>query len=281
VIRAEAPASILPAWHGNHFWKAEVRDAVVPQLNSWTEHLYNAVSTDGENLVKVVPRNIQHFCPNFKDLDREERIAFWVRLISVMAGYESSYNFKTTFKEPSSGVLSSGLMQMSVNSVQLPHYDCSMISDDDDQAQKDLFDPKKNLSCAVRIINHWVGRDGTIVEFANNANGVEGDEYWQGLARYWGVFRHKRIKSGPDEFWAEIKGRHERWQEWATRRDTMLMAELKEANEKDKPWTNRDWEAQNSSTPHPSLLESQYDDEEAHPLTSILRQINQTSFCYR
>ncbi len=281
VIRAEAPASILPAWHGNHFWNKEIREAVVPQLNGWTEHLYNAVAADGPNLIAANPKNIQHFCPNYKTLDKEKRIAFWVRLISVMSGYESSYNPKTSFKEPSSGVLSSGLMQISFRSSQDPHYDCTMIDPEKEKGQADLFDPKKNLSCAVRIINRWIGHDGTIVEYANNDNGVEDDEVWKGLARYWGVFRHKRMTKDPDEFWAEIQGRHDRWQDWATQRDAMLLAQLKEANGKEAPWGNRDWEAQNSSTPHPSLLEDKYDDEEAHPLTSILRQINQTSFCYK
>ncbi|MES2962675.1 MAG: transglycosylase SLT domain-containing protein [Bdellovibrionota bacterium] len=281
VIRGEAPASSLPAWHGNHFWKASVREVVLPQLNGWTEHLYNVIAKDGEHLVNTVPRNIQHFCPNFKTLDREKRIAFWARLISVMSSYESSYNPNTSYVEPTTKVLSSGLMQISHKSSQEPLYGCKMISEDKEQGQKDLFDPKKNLACAVNIINHWIGRDGTIVEYANNDNGVADDEYWKGLARYWGVFRHKRMVKGPEAFWDEIDARFDRWQELGLQRDAILLQRLREANRKDDVWDNRDWEAQGSPGQHPSLMEDKFDEEESHPLTSILRQSNQTAFCFQ
>ncbi|HVK61874.1 MAG TPA: transglycosylase SLT domain-containing protein [Bdellovibrionales bacterium] len=276
VIRGEAPASSLPNWHGFHFWNAGVAEKVVPQLNGWTEHLYNAVATNGNNLISTVPRRIEYFCPKYKTLDREKRIAFWVRLISVMASYESSYNPNTKYLEPRMKVLSSGLMQISHASSQLPGYHCTMISPILKQGQLDLYDPKKNLSCAVNIINHFVGRDGTMVEYDRNPNG----RYWKGLARYWGVFRHQRIKAGDASFWSEISGRQNRWQQESTKRDYALLQDLRDANVKAQPWGNLDWEARNTSTPHPSLREEVYKKEERHPLTSILRQINQTAFCY-
>jgi len=154
-----------------------------------------------------------------------------------------------------------------------------MIDRDPTQGQKDLFDPKKNLSCAVRIINYWVGHDDTMVEFVDN--GDSSDDYWKGLARYWGVFRHKRIKDDPQDYWTAILNRQQRWQEAGVKRDQFILARYKVANENDDAWTNKDWEAQGTPGAHPSLLEDKYDDEESHPLTSMLRLVNQTAVCYQ
>ncbi|MES2854922.1 MAG: transglycosylase SLT domain-containing protein [Bdellovibrionota bacterium] len=269
--------SSLPGWHGFHFWKASVGEVVIPQLNGWTEHLHSAISKDGGNLIASNPRQIKYFCPKYEKLDREHRIAFWARLISLMSAYESSYNPKTTYKEPKMGVLSSGLMQISHGSSQQDEYRCTMISADPKQGQLDLLDPKKNLSCAVRIINHFIGHDKAMSDYLINTNG----KYWVGLARYWGVFRHGTIRSNEDSFWSQIGNRQKRWQAAASKRDEHLLLEYRSAVLKGLDWGHMDWKAKNSSTPHPSLLEDVFDKEESHPLTGILRQINQTGFCFR
>lgn len=292
VFAGQKPASYLPYWHGFHFWNKTVGAEVIPQLTYWTEHLYSEVSK-APNLVKMDPKGIRHLCPKYVSLDREKRILFWTRLISIMASYESSYNSRTTFNEPSmAGVKSVGLLQLSNMSSAIPEYQCSMVvpeavaRDRDllfhqsykNVINKNLMDPKKNLSCGVRIMNYWIGRDGVMVD--NVRDNADGKRYWRGLARFWGVFRHPKLKENPASFWDEIDSRRPRWQEQSRKRDALTGELLKEVRRRGEPWGHFDWKLKKSSVPHPSLMEDYYSQYEQHRLTAIVRLANQTGFCF-
>lgn len=293
VYAGQKPASYLPYWHGFHFWNRTVGAEVIPQLTFWTEHLYSEVSK-AKNLTTVDAKGIRHLCPKYVSLDREKRILFWTRLISIMASYESSYNARTTFNEPSMrGVKSVGLLQLSTLSSSIGAYQCTMVVPPEVYRdrnlvyndrykkiiQQNLMDPKKNLSCGVRIMDHWIGRDKVMVD---NIRDTDGTRYWRGLARFWGVFRHPKLKdsSTAQSFWDEIDNRRPRWQDQSRKRDSHTAQLLKEARRNQVPWGHFDWKLKRSSTPHPSLMEDYYGQFEQHRLTAIVRLANQTGFCF-
>lgn len=287
------PASILPYWHGFHFWNRSIGNEVTPQLTFWTEHLYSEVSK-AKNLISVNPKGIRHLCPNYVNLTQEKRILFWTRLISIIASYESSYNPRTTYNEPTmNGVKSVGLLQLSNLSSAIPEYQCSSVVPKEVSQNRsllkenkykkiitqNLMDPKKNLSCGVRIMNYWIGRDEVMVDNIKDTDGVR---YWRGLARFWGVFRHPKLKDSGSArgFWSEIDTRRGRWQDQSRKRDAITSELLKEVRGRGEPWGHYDFKLKNSSVPHPSLMEDYYEDYEQHRLTSIVRLANQTAFCF-
>lgn len=290
----QKPASYLPYWHGFHFWNKTVGADVIPQLTYWTEHLYSEISK-AKNLTTIDPKGIRHLCPKYVNLDREKKILFWSRLISIMASYESSYNARTTFNEPSmNGVKSVGLLQLSTLSSSIGEYRCDMVVPQEvyrnrnlvynDRYKKiigqNLMDPKKNLSCGVRIIDYWIGRDKVMVD--NVRDNSDGSRYWRGLARFWGVFRHPKLKNQntAQSFWDEIDSRRPRWQDQSRKRDMLTASLLKTARNEGQPWGHFDWKLKKSTVPHPSLMEDYYRQHEQHRLTAIVRLANQTAFCF-
>ncbi|WP_409479507.1 hypothetical protein [Pseudobdellovibrio sp. HCB154] len=154
-------------------WEAKVSGS-----REWSNHLYSELDRLGQDLLDVIPADAATFCPNYKNLTYNERKRYWIYIMSVMTKFESSFNTNTTYTEDftdSSGkkVISRGLLQISIESAN--GYDCELSN------AQDLHNPLKNLSCGVRILDRWVGRDGRI------AGKV--DSKWRGGARYWAVLR--------------------------------------------------------------------------------------------
>lgn len=154
-------------------WEAKVSGS-----RDWSNHLYSELDRLGQDLLDVIPADAATFCPNYKNLTYNERKKYWIYMISAMTRFESSFKTNTTYTEDftdSSGkkVVSRGLLQISIESAN--GYDCELSN------AQDLHNPLKNLSCGVRILDRWVGRDGRI------AGKV--DAKWRGGARYWAVMR--------------------------------------------------------------------------------------------
>lgn len=94
-----------------------------------------------------------------------------VLLIKSMSKAESSWNRFLEFKEPAPliGVISTGMMQISLNSSK--SYKCGL------KVKEDLYHPIKNLVCGVLIIKHWQDKKpGTSI-------------YWQ-AGTYFAVMRN-------------------------------------------------------------------------------------------
>lgn len=163
-------------------WETARNDA-----RTWTEFTYNQINVDGPQLIATRPRDVADFCPNYDRLTTEYKRAFWVYLISSIVQFESNFKPETSFTEnftdsTGASVISRGLLQLSIESARA--YGCVLAN-----AQA-LHDPYKNLSCGLKILSRWVGRDGVI-----RAN--DGD--WKGGARYWSVLRR-------DNQYASIRG---------------------------------------------------------------------------
>lgn len=137
-----------------------------------------AVGEFGYDLVRADPADAAEWCPGFPKFTRSEKHAFFVKLMTEMARYESSFKPGTKYTESfpdSKGVpvISRGLFQISIESAN--GYGCGF------RQAEELHDAQANANCSVRIINRWVERDGRI------GGTVAGDH--RGGARYWSVLR--------------------------------------------------------------------------------------------
>lgn len=131
----------------------------------WTRLVMSAISSHGENLEAAVPRDIDRWCPAYRDNSGEKRRAFWAGMISALAKYESTWRPEAV----GGGGLWFGLMQILPGTAS--HFGCRTTTGEG------LKSPAANLSCAVRIMNVTVPRD--------NAIAVR-DGRWRGVAADWG-----------------------------------------------------------------------------------------------
>lgn len=173
-----APLGILPYWY-DYPW---VR---VTEQNQWTQTLL-------ENLDQlpafhsIVPQDMERFCPRYPSMNKDERKLFWARYFSVLIEMESTFNPRLVVHDTGVGpnIYSSGLLQLSLRSVQHPPYGCSMI-----RQQNDLLDPRKNIACGVRVMAHFLRNDQIATGYRESAR------TWLGGARYWAPLRHDHLRS--------------------------------------------------------------------------------------
>ena len=148
------------------------------QSDEWTAATGRALETIGNGMLESVPSDIKYYCPKYAKLDREDRKAFWIQLISAIARRESDFNEDLRYKEKfndssNTRVVSRGLLQLSKESANL--YGCQI------EVGSQLESAARNLRCGVRILNKWIVRDGMIKGGERGA--------WRGAARFWSVFR--------------------------------------------------------------------------------------------
>lgn len=151
---------------------------------SWSEHVYSELPKLGPDLLASNPRDAKIFCPNFENLSESERKQFWAFFISSMVKFESDFNPKVAYTEGfkdnrNKYVISRGLLQISIESSK--GYHCKFAD------ERELHDPLMNLSCGIKILNHWMKRDQRIA----SRSGIS----WKGGARYWSVLRQARKTS--------------------------------------------------------------------------------------
>lgn len=120
------------------------------------------------------PQDFKEF--NFGVNTRES----WVKVLTEMAYWESKFKPDARYQENfrnSKGeyVISSGLFQVSTESIR--GYGLKF-------TQEELFEPKKNIQCAIAIMTKLVKQDSVIT-------GKKGGR-WQGAGRYWSVLRGER-----------------------------------------------------------------------------------------
>lgn len=155
-------------------WDGQHKDA-----DRWVTHTSSAI--EEHDLLEIkTPGDITQFCSNFKNLNLSQKKLFWIYVVSAMTELESGFRPTTSYKESfadSSGakVVSRGLLQLSFESARA--YTCPIAKG------TDLFEAKTNLNCGVKILAHWLKRDGRLA-------GKSGST-WLGAGRYWSIFRHK------------------------------------------------------------------------------------------
>lgn len=152
-----------------------------PAGRDWTRFALGGVDSLAQALLATVPSDVGAYCPRYAQANPADRRAFWVGLMSALARFESDFDPSVEFTEPNifdvqgNRVVSRGLLQISRESAN--GYGCGITN------ELQLHDPATNLTCAVRIMNRLVARDGVIASTASP---------WRGMAAYWRPFR------GPD-----------------------------------------------------------------------------------
>lgn len=149
--------------------KSEPTEAVMrwdhrPESDSWTTTTLAALDTHGANLVNTMPADIDTWCPAYKSANLDGRKAFWTGLLSTLAKHESTWNPGAV----GGGGKWFGLVQISPATAR--HYGCQA------RSGEALKDGDLNLSCAVRIMDVTVPRDGVV------------SQGMRGVAADWGPF---------------------------------------------------------------------------------------------
>ena len=114
--------------------------------DAWTQEVLAALDSHGVNLIQAVPGDVAAYCPGFASADTSERKAFWAGFLSSLAKHESTWNPQAK----GGGGKWLGLMQIAPSTWR--SYGC----------RGEILDGGDNLSCAVRIMNKQVARDGVI-----------------------------------------------------------------------------------------------------------------------
>ena len=150
---------------------------------TWTRYTATALNNYGQGLISSAPKDVAQYCPSYAGLQPQQRRAFWIHLISALSKYESNFDPSVKFDETTvdpkmitvSGqpIISRGLLQISKESAN--GYGCKI------NEASQLHDANTNLSCAVRILDRWITRDGVI--------SGQVDAGWRGAARYFSPFR--------------------------------------------------------------------------------------------
>lgn len=154
----------------------------------WTAIVRGAVSRIGKHMLQGT-KDMDAFCPNYKNLDRENRLNFWAFLFAQMAKYESSYEPATRYVESGLGKdavtgrknTSEGLLQVSYQDSKYHKGGCQFDWNRDRNLsakdhRKSIFNPRLNLTCGVQIMENQVRKYNRIV--VNKGQG-----YWSILIK--------------------------------------------------------------------------------------------------
>ena len=163
--REPAPKEILPVVLWQH------RD----EAADWTAAALEALQTHGSALPRMVPRDIEDYCPAYTDASEEVRRAFWVTFLSALAKHESTWQPDAA----GGGGAWHGLLQIAPATAK--GYGCRATT------AEALHNGGANLSCAIRIMAVTVPRDQVI---SRDMRGVAAD---------WGPFHQERKRKDIQE----------------------------------------------------------------------------------
>ncbi|MBT8408112.1 MAG: transglycosylase SLT domain-containing protein [Alphaproteobacteria bacterium] len=147
-----------------------------PQGIVWTNAALAALEGHAQPLVKVTPADVTEYCPAYPEASPSRRRAFWVGLISALAGHESTWRPKVSGGDGRWH----GLLQISPATAK--GYGCRATS------AEALKSGPANLSCGLRIMAETVPRDGVI----SRGRG--------GIAADWGPFVQQRKRDAMAEW---------------------------------------------------------------------------------
>ena len=145
-----------------------------PEAALWTAAKVDALGHEGRALIDTVPRDIDAFCPGYRQADAEGRKAFWTALFSGLAGYESTWRPEAA----GAGGRYRGLLQIWPTTARFNGCDLSH--------PNGLYDGATNLRCATRIAARAVARDQVVAGSPGN---------WGGVAADWPPLRNARKRN--------------------------------------------------------------------------------------
>jgi hypothetical protein len=165
----------------------------------WTEQLLLSLDTYGKDLINQKDLGDKRsWCPRYAKLSAAERREFWAHLMIGVAERESNFKTGATYNETEGhneyrGKIeafnfSQGLFQLSYGSASQKTYRNYCKFDWKKDRNKDvsdrsltIYDVKKQMNCAVGILNHWVKKDKGV--------GFKKGSKWRGGSRFWSTLR--------------------------------------------------------------------------------------------
>lgn len=140
----------------------------------WDKYLYDAV-------YKLDLSTVDNYCVKLNKYD------CLAQFLSKMVEYESSNNPNATYKETGdlAGVISRGLLQISMASANQPAYACNI------KEAKQLHEPGINLNCGTRIASYQMRKAGVMFGQEECVKDGKKKICYYGLAAYWSVMRER------------------------------------------------------------------------------------------
>lgn len=148
-------------------------EAKNPKRVKWSEHTFQQIYRNFDAFDNV--KDMDLFCPNYYNLNRDQKVNVWGQLIAAMSWYESGHNPKARVAEPSLGidpvtnevVKAEGLMQLGYADTMWHSYcDFDWVQDrqfEESDSRKTTFDPYINLKCGIGILARQIEKHGKIV----------------------------------------------------------------------------------------------------------------------
>jgi hypothetical protein len=153
-----AHLTLPPSYYAAALWVSQ------PHSQAWTNAAILAIRVELPKLETA--RDIDSFCPQYESASRRHREICWLRLISGLAKFESSFNPVLSFKEPNGGT-SVGLLQVS-------NGECVLVS-----GPPDLRNPVANIKCGIAIMAKLINED----------HEIDGPPWARGASAYWSTLR--------------------------------------------------------------------------------------------
>lgn len=139
-----------------------------PESEAWTKDTLQAIADNDFVLARLNPKDIDDWCPAYKENSQIERSLFWSGLVSALAKHESTWNPRAV----GGGGRWIGLVQIAPATAR--NYGCEA------RSVSALKDGSANLQCAMKIWSTTVRRDGVV------------SAGFRGVAADWGPFHNKR-----------------------------------------------------------------------------------------
>lgn len=130
----------------------------------WTPTLNEQITYNLKNFDRA--SDVENYCTNYHKMTDDSKIKFWSRLAIDIAGFESGFDPSQKTYEPSLGVYSIGLFQLSKEDA-WPWCD-----------ENHLTNPIINLKCAIPAMAQLVSQDGLIAQGHSLRTA-------KGLSHYW------------------------------------------------------------------------------------------------
>ena len=126
-----------------------------------------------------VPSDVGAYCSNYGALDTEARRTFWVGFLAALANQESTndptrVHWRAYDSDVHQPTFRRGLFQIAIESAHRKTYACEA------RHGSELAAADANIECAVRILDHDVGKDHLIAR-DDRGHVAGGARYWPSL----------------------------------------------------------------------------------------------------
>ena len=155
---------------------------------TWDDYTKSFLQGYGQNLIFKKHKDIKKYCPDYCNFNNDQKIEFWIVLLSAMEKFELNFKpeceYKENFKDKNGKrIISRGLFQTSVESMRSYGYAAS---------ENDIHFPIISIKWAIIILNKLIGQNKCISGYYRK---WWGKKVYLGGARYWAVLRNEKTNN--------------------------------------------------------------------------------------